>query len=143
MLIIGVLSVAAVPQYTGMMHRYRIDAAAKRLKTDLKTVQTDAVTSSQTRSIVFEPAEVSYDIAESGQLRQERRVDLSAPPFHLTRMEVFSNDPDLEGELNEVEFSAYGYADHKFSIRLELGRESRLVTVESRGTEANIISVSE
>ena len=143
MLILSILSVAAVPRYTGMLHRYRIDAAAKRLKTDLKTVQTDAVARSRGRRIIFEPAEVSYDIAESGGLRQERRVDLSATPFQLTRMEVFSTDPDFEGELNEVEYNAYGYADHEFSIRLELGRESRLVMSQSRGTEVSIISFSE
>ncbi len=137
-LIVGIMSVVAVPRYTAMLQEYRVEAAAKRLAVDLRSVQEDAKANSQSRSITFNALQASYDIATSSALDLNGHVDLSSSPYHVSHMEVVLSEAQDGSSANQITFNAYGRANRGYVIQLKVGEAIRYVVSESNGFDVSI-----
>ena len=131
-LILGIMSMAAVPRYTGLLHQYRVEAAAERLVADLQLVRNNAYACSETRSVLFNPSQVSYQIPSSTTVARDGVVDLSAAPYYLTGLTV------VPSEITQVDFDAFGHASGSVAVWLELGQNKRVVTIPSNGAAFEI-----
>ena len=61
-LIIGIMAAIAMPNFTAALSKYRVDAAAQRLVTDLARVQSLAYSTSTTQTLTLDVAQSTYQI---------------------------------------------------------------------------------
>ncbi len=59
-------------------------------------------------------------------------VDLSAAPYHLTRLAI------VPSGVSQVEFNAFGLASESVSIWLEIGQSRCIVTIPSNEADFQI-----
>jgi Tfp pilus assembly protein PilE len=128
LLIIGVLSAVAAPRFVHMLGRYRVDAAASRVQADLEYARQQARTHNQPRTVVFDAAAHSYELAEADHpdhpggkyvvsLSDAGEVSLKAAAFGA------ENAP-------RVTFDLYGRPDSGGTVVLTAGRAQRSVRVD-------------
>ena len=85
--IIALVSAMAIPRYAGATARYRLDAAAKRIATDLALSRQQAQVTSHTQSVVFQPSAGTYSIAGLPSLDNPAlgySVNLGLEPYKAT-----------------------------------------------------------
>ena len=133
--IMGVLAAIAVPRFASANIRYRLDLAARRVKTDLATAQRLARITSASRCVYFYPSAGAYRLPEMRHPDDSRlvyQVELADDPYDVSIVSA-----DFDGDGNIV-FDGYGRPDSGGSVTLRAGGSMATVTVDADTGQASI-----
>ena len=133
--IMAIITALAVPRYNNSVWRYRADAAAKRIASDLELAQSRAYSRNASQSAVFSIATNSYQLAGIADLNhpnQPYTVNLADPPYFAVLKSV-----SFAGS-NTISFDGYGQPTNPGSITLVAGVEKRTITVDLSSGQATI-----
>ncbi|MCM2374808.1 GspH/FimT family pseudopilin [Aporhodopirellula aestuarii] len=134
-LIIGVLTTVAGPEFASSLHRMRAEAAAKRIKVDLGYARQTAIAQSGPLSVSFTPASDEYSIPgllDINQSGQSYTVVLTASPYNASLVSAA-----LGGD-TEVQFDRYGQPDSGGTITVASGGYQTTVTIHPNTGKASI-----
>lgn len=132
--IISVLSAIAVPRYAGALVRYRADAAAQRVVTDLNYARERARSTSTSVTVIFKPAQDCLSIRKVPSIDDpltDWATDLSAKPYLA----------DLVGTTftgHKVTFDGYGMPDAGGKIQVDVGSEVRWIQLDPNSGKAAV-----
>jgi type II secretory pathway pseudopilin PulG len=133
--IIAILATIAQPRYGAAVSRYRADLAARRIVQDLALAQAIAKAkgAAQTVSIHQGTDEVVlYDTAALDSHMSTYRTYLSDSPYKADiSSSVFDGD-------NDVIFDGWGLPDSGGTAVLEVGSETRTITIDPNTGKASI-----
>ena len=116
--IMAIITALAVPHYNSSVSRYRADAAARRIASDLELAQSRA-----------------YQLAGIADLNhpdQPYTVRLADPPYFAVLKSV-----NFAGS-NTISFDGYGQPTNPGAIILGVGVEQRTITVDPSSGQATI-----
>ncbi len=133
--ILAILASVAVPRFANSLLRRRVEAAARRVVTDLELVRRRARISSTTLAIEFELEAAAYRVAgltDPDHPQQDYRVSLADPPYEVELRRI-----DLDGEAT-LQFDGYGQPDRSGSIVVGAGDYEIEVNVDADTGEARI-----
>jgi prepilin-type N-terminal cleavage/methylation domain-containing protein len=133
--IIGIAAAIAAPRWGQALGRYRCDAAARRLVTDLAMAQTLARSTSAPQTIIFNFTAENFRI--SGMTYFETAtgaytVHFSQPPYlaDLSSTDYVSGTP--------VTYNGFGVLSAGGAVVISSGGFSRTVTIEAGSGAATI-----
>jgi prepilin-type N-terminal cleavage/methylation domain-containing protein len=130
-LIISVLAGVAVPRYARAQARFRADAAAARLATDLARLAAEARAASAPRQVLFDAGSKAYRAPTStrpGTAIVGYSVVLADNPYRATSLAA-----SFSGAA-EVTFSPFGVPTAAGSIVIKCGDEIRVVSITADGS---------
>ncbi len=130
-IIVGVISAAAMPRLASSQFNARADATARRLVADLQLAQTRARIMSKPQTVTFDKLLGTYTI--NGMTDPDRPgsayvVKLGDPPYQAALADVqFGVDPPVIG------FDQYGMPVPAAGgyVLIEAGKRQRTITVEA------------
>jgi prepilin-type N-terminal cleavage/methylation domain-containing protein len=127
-LIIGILAAVATPNWAAVLSKYRADAAAQRVVTDLARAQSLAYSTSTTQTLSVNVAQSSYQIIGLRGLDRASStyaVDLTAEPY---RSSITS--ASFAGA-TQISFDGYGQPTvANGSVVVASGGQTRTITVD-------------
>ncbi|HEX6961997.1 MAG TPA: GspH/FimT family pseudopilin [Lacipirellula sp.] len=129
-LLIGILAAVAAPKYGSTLESFRVDAAARRIASDLRMARDFAQRKSKAETVDFDAALDSYamssmpDVVHPGVLYA---VNLAAEqePVDIT-------SANFEG-MDSLQFNIYGRSNRFGTITVSSGAEQRTVQVDKLG----------
>lgn len=125
--ILGVISAIAMPRYADFIAQQRLNAAARRVTTDLKLAQREARFTGTSRTITFNVAANRYTLVEIKDIDHPTEpyvVDLGREPYRVSMVSAnFGGDAELV-------FSGHGVPDSGGSVVLRIGTRQSAVTVD-------------
>lgn len=134
-LILAILAAAAGPKYLNAYHRYRVDAAARRVKTDVEFARQQAITRSQTHTVHFDTGADTYELLGVTDLDRPETsytVDLANVPFEVDlTAATFGGSPDLVFDYN-------GLPANGGTITVQSGSYSQTVTINPDTGKASV-----
>jgi prepilin-type N-terminal cleavage/methylation domain-containing protein len=135
MAIITTLAAIATPRFGAAQCRYQADLAARRVVQDIKLAQTRARVRSASQTIIFWKDQNEIEIVGAGGLDphlSEYRTRIWDSPYHgdITSAQFDGN--------NELVFNGWGIPDSGGYTTLEVGTETRRITVDPNTGEATI-----
>lgn len=130
-LIVGILAVVAAPRVADSVMRRRVDAAARRIASDLELARRSARTSGASRTVTFDLAARSYTfsvLADPSHPARVYAVDLGTTgyPVSLSSVSLGSS-----GTQKAVTFDMYGRPDAGGTIVVANGSRSRTVSLDA------------
>jgi Tfp pilus assembly protein FimT len=134
-LICAILAAAAGPKYLNAYHRYRVDAAAQRIKTDVEFARQMAITRSQPHTVSFDAAADTYVLL--GVVNPDRTgtaytVDLAGVPYELDMtVATFGGSPDLV-------FDHHGQPTSGGTVTVKVGPFQKTVTINADTGRASV-----
>ena len=133
--IIGIAGAIAVPRYVNSVTAYRVEAASKRIISDLAMVAQRA--RSEHRSITVSFSEVSESYKIDGIQSLDRRstdygVDLSADPYQINLSDIDFDKTAV------VTFDEYGRPDNAGQLTISAGSHKMVVAVDGSSGRAYI-----
>lgn len=132
-LIMGIMAGIAAPRYLYATGKARIDSAARRLGADLRYARSEAMRSTQDRTVEFFPSGNRYrlnDVPDPDRTSRDYSVTLTDDPYGVELVSV-----DFAGA-EEIRFNAYGFADAAGEIRLRYGQHRVSVKCDRLGASA-------
>lgn len=135
LLVIGIVSAAAVPKYAASLSRFRVDMAAQRIARDLAFVKRQAISNSTTATVQFVPATETYSV--SGVAGIDRRgtgfsVDLAVDPYRVDVTSASFNGGQT------ISFDRYGAPSAGGQVVVAIGGYQQTITVESSTGRATV-----
>jgi prepilin-type N-terminal cleavage/methylation domain-containing protein len=128
-LIIGILAAVATPNWAAVLSKYRADAAAQRIVTDLGRVQSLAYSTSTAQTLTLNVTQSTYQIAGLRGLDRASStytVDLTAEPYRSTLVSASFNGAA------QIAFDGYGQPTVAGgTIVVASGSQQRTVTVDA------------
>ncbi|HEY2413114.1 MAG TPA: type II secretion system protein [Pirellulaceae bacterium] len=128
-LIIGILAAVATPNWAAVLAKYRADAAAQRIVTDLGRVQSLAYSTSTAQTLTLNVTQSTYQIAGLRGLDRASSiytVDLTAEPYCSALVSA-----NFAGA-TQISFDGYGQpAVAGGTIVVTCGSQQRTVTVDA------------
>jgi prepilin-type N-terminal cleavage/methylation domain-containing protein len=131
--IITVMSAMAVPRYVGAQQRYRADAAAQRIVTDLAMARSRANTTSASQAVLFTVASSQYQMPGVPDLRNSGgtyTVLLGGAPYQATLVSV-----DFSGTA-QVTFDGYGVPNSGGTVVVKAGGFQRTIVLDATSGKA-------
>jgi prepilin-type N-terminal cleavage/methylation domain-containing protein len=126
--IVAVVSAIAIPRYGNSITKYRLDAAARRIITDFAQARSQAMTTSQSQTIVFTTATSTYQIAGVTGLDVKTApyaVDLRLDPYQATLVSASF------GGSSTATFDAYGAAAAGGTVVIQVGGTQKTITLDA------------
>ena len=134
-LIIGIMAAIALPNFAAALSKYRADAAAQRLVTDLSRTQSLAYSTSTTQTLTLTVAQSTYQITglqSLDRVSSTYSVDLTAEPYRSTL--VSANF----GGAAQISFDGYGQPTVAGgTIVVASGSQQRTITVDATTGKAS------
>ena len=131
--IIAVLAAIAIPHYAGSIQRYRADAAARRIVSDLALAQSRANTTSTSQTVVFSVASNEYRIeAAAATTAGAYTVRHGSAPYQATLVTA-----DFGGE-TQMSFDGYGVPTRGGTLTLRAGSVQRTIAVDATSGRAKV-----
>lgn len=134
-MIVGILSAVAAPRFADSLARYRVDAAARQLRSDLAEAKLRAKASSSTQTVQFDTAAQSYTLTAVPHIdhpAQDYCIQLGVR-FQST---IVSADCGGDTELN---FDGYGMPDSEAEIVVQCGAHAKTVKVNEETGLASVL----
>jgi len=135
MTIIGIMASIALPRYAGFVAREQVQAAARRVVTDLALAQRQARTSSASRSVVFDVAAGTYTltgISDPDRRSSTYRVSLGDEPYRARIVSAaFGADATII-------FDGFGTPDSNGSVVIAVGKYRETVAVDNGTGRARV-----
>ena len=127
--IVATVAAIALPRYADALVRYRADAAAGRIVTDLAYAQASARRSSTNRTVAFDVAGNGYQIAGLPHLNNPAAtyaLNLGEEPYRVRLAGAeFQGLSD-----SDVVFDGFGQPDSGGSIKIQIGGQERTITLD-------------
>lgn len=134
-LICAILAAAAAPKYLNAYHRYRVNAAAQRIKTDVEFARQQAITRSKSHTVRFDPAAETYALLEIVDIDRGGStylIDLAEVPFEVNlSAATFGGSTDLV-------FDHYGLPANGGTITVASSVYQQTVTVNADTGKASV-----
>jgi prepilin-type N-terminal cleavage/methylation domain-containing protein len=134
-LIIGILAAIATPNWAAVLSKYRADAAAQRIVTDLGRTQSLAYSTSTTKTLTLDVTQSSYQILGLRGLDRASStytVDLTAEPYCSTLVSASFGGAAL------ISFDGYGQPTVAGgTVVVACGSQQRTVTVDATTGKAS------
>jgi type IV fimbrial biogenesis protein FimT len=133
--ILALLARVTVPQLSGVLVRSRLDAAARRVVSDLSLAQKRARLLSSTQHVTFDAVTDSYQLvglANSDHPTAAYQVLLGDVPY-----EAQIQRPNFGGDA-EIIFDGYGVPDSGGTVYVVAGGQFRLVTLDAQTGRATV-----
>jgi prepilin-type N-terminal cleavage/methylation domain-containing protein len=133
-MIIGILSAVAAPRFADSLARYRAEAAARQLRSDLAETQLRAKTTSASQAIQFDAVAESYTlpgVPHRDHPSEDYKMELVSH-FQTTIVSV-----DCGGDA-ELSFDGYGMPDSAAEIIVQCGAHQRTVLVAAETGQASV-----
>lgn len=130
-----VLAAIAAPRYGRAAARYRADAAARRIVSDMALTRKSARSAGARRALSFSVESDEYSVAGMADLRDssaDYRVDLKARPYEARILSA-----DFGGDA-ELVFDGYGAPDSGGRVRVQVGEAVRTVLFDANTCEAAV-----
>jgi len=133
--ILATLTLIALPRYADADARYRAQAAARKIVSDLAYARAKAISTSTPQTVIFD---VSADqvriptLADVDRPGQAYVSDLSGHPYRATITQA-----DFSGS-NQVTFSIYGLPNTAGSVLVTVGNVSAGVSLSAETGKATI-----
>jgi Tfp pilus assembly protein FimT len=128
LLVMGIVAAVATPSFYSSLQYHEIETAARRMVLDLEHVRHAARIKSQPQTLTFTnntTYTLSPGIANLDGSGEAYSVDLSEAPYSL-------EDVTLNlGGATEISFDGYGNASVGGTIVLELGNQTRTVSLNN------------
>jgi prepilin-type N-terminal cleavage/methylation domain-containing protein len=134
-LILGIMSAVATPQYFDAMEQYRAEAAAKRVRNDLELAQRNAKSASADRTVAFSVNLESYrlsDIDDPNHPNTAYVVDLTNTGYTADLASA-----DFGGNAT-VTFDRYGQPDNGGTVVIQSGSYQKTIAVDATTGRATI-----
>ncbi len=133
-MIIGIMSAVAAPRFAQALAEYRVEAAARQLRSDLAEARLRAKTTSAAQVVQFDDAAESYTLVGTADLDHPKEDYLSSLESRF-KAAIVSVDCGGDGELS---FDGYGMPDSEATIVLQCGPQQRTVLVHGDTGAASI-----
>jgi prepilin-type N-terminal cleavage/methylation domain-containing protein len=133
--ILAILARVTVPRLTSTLVRNRLDAAGRRVVSDLSLAQQRARMLSNAQRVTFDTATNSYRLvgfADRDRPTAVYQVLLADVPYEV---EVWA--PNFGGD-TEIVFDGFGIPDSGGTVYLCAGDQVRLVTIEGTSGRATV-----
>jgi type II secretory pathway pseudopilin PulG len=133
--IIGIVTAIALPRFSGALVRQRADAAARRIVADLALARRQARASSSSQTVKFSGASGSYELvgmSHPDHPAEKYKVYLYKEPYSARQVSA-----DFGGD-NEILFDGWGAPDSGGSVVIQVGDNSRTISVDPETGEASI-----
>ncbi len=130
MLILSIITALAAPHLLDAVSYHRVEAAAERIRHDLLYAQHMARTKSTQQAVVFDTVTSSYSLtglADFDRPSSTYAVHLSDAP-----MSAILDSADFNGAATVV-FNGFGLPTASGSVVVHVGRQQRVIKVESDG----------
>jgi prepilin-type N-terminal cleavage/methylation domain-containing protein len=135
--IIGILASIALPHYAGFVAREQVQAAARRIVTDLTLAQRQARITSASQTVVFDPVAGTYTLA-----------NLKDPDRHnLTYLVSLKDEPYRAGIVSAsfggdatIIYDGYGAPDSNGTIVIAVGGYRQTITVDNGTGRARMLA---
>jgi len=125
MVLLGILSLIAVPRYATFLREQRLNAAELRIRSDIAMAQRRARCLGTTQTMTFSTLSHSYFItgmADPDRVAATYTVKLADDPYGVSLVTA-----DLGGD-SVVTFDGHGSADSQGTIVIRLGTQIRTIT---------------
>jgi type II secretion system protein H len=133
--VMAILATVAVPRLVSFAANQRVEAAARRVTTDLALAQRRARYASKSETIKFQPVSHRYtlvDMADPDRPSQKYTVFLASEPYQASLASVdFGGDTDLV-------FDGYGMPDSGGTVVIRVGSQQRTVTLDASTGRARV-----
>jgi prepilin-type N-terminal cleavage/methylation domain-containing protein len=129
MLILGIMTAAAVPSFSDSLMYHRVESATLRLKKDLELARQLAISRSTSHTLQF-TSTTAYTIPGVDSLDrvgQPYTVDLAQPPHSVRVLSV-----DFSGSAT-VSFNGYGMPSSAGTIVIQAGKHQRQIALDGQG----------
>lgn len=126
-MIIGIMSAVAAPRFAESLTRYRVEAAARQLRSDLAEARLRAKTASADQVVQFDDAAESYTLVgvpDMDHPNQDYRILL------ISRFKAAIASADCGGDA-ELTFDGYGRPDSSAQVVVQCGAQQRTVLVDA------------
>lgn len=133
-MIIGIISAVAAPRFAQALAEYRVEAAARQLRSDLAEARLRAKTTSVAQVVQFDDAAESYTLLGTADPDHPTEDFLSSLESRF-KAAIASVDCGGDGELR---FDGYGMPDSDATIVLQCGPQQRTVLVHGDTGTASI-----
>lgn len=128
-LIIGIMAAVAMPNYAWALSKYRADAAAQRIVTDLARTQALAYSTSSTKTMTLNVGAGSYQITGLSSLDKRNAtysVNLGAEPYRCSLVSASF------GGTAQISYDGYGQPTVAGgSIIVACGSQQRTIVVDA------------
>jgi prepilin-type N-terminal cleavage/methylation domain-containing protein len=131
--IVGVMSAMAMPRYAASINTYRLGSAARRLITDFELARSQALTTSQSQSVVFTTSSSTYQIASLTGLDSKTGsyvVDLRQAPYQATLISASF------GGSATATFDAYGAPASGGTVIIKVGGTQKTIVLDADSGKA-------
>jgi type IV fimbrial biogenesis protein FimT len=134
-LIIGILAAVVTPNWASLLSKYRADAAAQRIVTDLSRLQSLAYSTSTTQTLTFNVAQSTYQITGLrglDRVNSTYSVDLAAEPYRSTLVSA------TFGGAAQISFDGYGQPTVAGgTVIVSSGGQQRTISVDATTGKAS------
>lgn len=134
-LIIGIMSAAAMPKLTDALMFYRAKAAAMRIQADLKYARETARTNNADETVSFNVSNDQYSLSSARNVdrpSQAYTVDIGGTVYRATIVSAdFSSSTD-------VTFNAYGMPDSGGLVTVAAGESVFVVELDADSGKATV-----
>ena len=125
-LIMGIMAAVAVPSYVDSVCRYRVQASARRLATDLEVARQNAQTESIVQTVIFQPGNHSYSLQGLTSLKGDAYdVQLAKTQYPASIVSV-----DFGGDV-QFDYNIFGRPTVGGTVVLECGGYQKTVRVNA------------
>ena len=131
--IMAVIAAVATPRYTHALARYRAEATARRVVTDLHTAQRVARQTSRAHTVTFDRTAdtITYALpARDGQSRRKQVTRLGGAPYHGRLVSV-----NFDGN-RSVTFDGFGQPDSGGTVVVAAHGRRRTVVLDGASGDA-------
>ena len=125
--ILSIVAALAAPRVAGFTTQQSLEAAARRIATDLDFARRNARNGSAARTVSFDPITNRYEMAgvsDPNRPAQDYTVDLSLDPY---RAAIVSAD---FGGASAITFDGFGTPDSGGTVVVQVGSQQRTVTFD-------------
>jgi type II secretion system protein H len=129
MAITGVMAAIAIPRYAQASQRHQVEAAARRLMSDLEFAQRRARLCAAPRTVRFDLTESSYTIVQEAPLKASETayvVRLSQEPYRA----VIASSTLSPAVSPSVNYNGFGYAALGGTVTLRVGSYTRVIVID-------------
>ena len=126
--IVSIVGAIALPRYGNAVAQYRLDAAAKRIVADIDYARALAMSTSQSRSIIFSPAYQTYSIANVTSLDNRSTtytVNLNAEPYKSSLVSA------TFGGSSTITFDPYGTPSSGGTVVVRTPTTQKTITIDA------------
>ena len=126
-IIIAILGAIVAPRFVASLSFHRVEAAARRIKTDLELARQHARTTGASQTVKFLPETDSYILIGMDHLDhpdQTYSVDISAVPYEATIVSA------VFGAAAVLIFDGYGVPSTAGDVVVQAGASKRTISVD-------------